>query len=158
MQTCTVGRTAGQVEGSFVRKCDGESGWRRSRRVGQSLSARLGQGRREKMLARASFPTGDDPAGLLDRVAAWLAEQESRYGRLAALGIASFGPVDLDPASPTWGTSPRRRRSPGSIRIWWVGCGEGCGICRSGSTRMSMGRRSGSMRGERRRGWMTSST
>ena len=70
---------------------------------GTKFVCAVGTGPGEKMLARASFPTGDDPAGLLDRVAAWLREQESRYGRLAALGIASFGPVDLDPASPRWG-------------------------------------------------------
>jgi hypothetical protein len=32
-------------------------------------------------------------------VAGWLTEQEARFGPMAALGIASFGPVDLDPAS-----------------------------------------------------------
>ncbi len=70
---------------------------------GTKFVCAVGRGPGEKLLARVSFPTGDDSASLLDRVAAWLAEQESRHGRLAALGIASFGPVDLDPGSPTWG-------------------------------------------------------
>jgi fructokinase len=70
---------------------------------GTKFVCAVGTGPGERLLARESFPTGGDPAVLLDRVAAWLVEQESRFGQLAALGIASFGPVDLDPASQTWG-------------------------------------------------------
>jgi len=55
------------------------------------------------MLARASFPTGDEPARLFATAFGWLQEQERRHGRLQALGIASFGPIDLDPSSPTYG-------------------------------------------------------
>jgi len=55
------------------------------------------------MLAKASFLTGDDPARLLAEVFGWLQAQEERFGALQALGIASFGPVDLDTRSPTYG-------------------------------------------------------
>lgn len=55
------------------------------------------------MLARISFPTGDRPTELLATVIGWLREQEGRYGRLRALGVASFGPVDLHSGSPTYG-------------------------------------------------------
>ncbi|MFN6202064.1 MAG: ROK family protein [Acidobacteriota bacterium] len=70
---------------------------------GTKFVCAVGRGPGEQLLARASFPTGGDPTVLLDRVAGWLTEQEAHFGRMAALGIASFGPVDLDPASPTWG-------------------------------------------------------
>jgi fructokinase len=34
----------------------------------------------------------------------WFFAQQSQYGKLSALGIASFGPVDLRPRSPTYGS------------------------------------------------------
>lgn len=40
------------------------------------------------------------PEQTIPAAIAWLQEQETDY---AAVGIASFGPLDLDPASPTWG-------------------------------------------------------
>lgn len=45
------------------------------------------------------FATGP-PAQTLERVATFF----ERNGVPAAIGIGSFGPVDLDPASPTWGS------------------------------------------------------
>jgi fructokinase len=54
-------------------------------------------------LDRDQFPTGGDPAGVLAQVADWLKEREAEHGSLAAIGIASFGPIDLDEASPTYG-------------------------------------------------------
>ncbi len=54
------------------------------------------------ILARASLPTSADPAATLAAVLAvigsWHAERP-----LAAIGIASFGPVVLDPQSPAYG-------------------------------------------------------
>lgn len=45
------------------------------------------------------FPT-TSPSETLERVVAFF-----RSGRLPdALGVGSFGPIDLDPSSPTWGT------------------------------------------------------
>jgi fructokinase len=40
------------------------------------------------------------PEQTIPAAIAWLREQEEGY---AAVGIACFGPLDLDPASPTWG-------------------------------------------------------
>lgn len=52
----------------------------------------------QEISARRTIPTRD-PATTLAEAAAWFAEQ----GQITALGIGSFGPVDLDPASVTWG-------------------------------------------------------
>ncbi|MFM7297548.1 MAG: ROK family protein [Planctomycetota bacterium] len=63
------------------------------------------------LLARTRFSTGDDPSALLAQVCEWFAAQERQQGSLAALGVASFGPLDLDPRSPTYGfitTTPKR--------------------------------------------------
>ena len=58
--------------------------------------------------AEAQVPT-TTPAETLERVVAFFARQAAR-APLAALGVASFGPVDLDPRSPTFGfitTTPK---------------------------------------------------
>jgi fructokinase len=52
----------------------------------------------DAILARHTIPTRD-PASTLAETAAWFAAQ----GQLDALGIGSFGPVELDRASPHWG-------------------------------------------------------
>jgi len=76
---------------------------------------------------------------------------------LAAVGIASFGPVDPDPTSPTWGyitTTPK----PGWRRpIWQAPCDERW-TSPSASTLTSTARPWASSAGARPRGWMTSST
>lgn len=62
------------------------------------------------LLAREQFSTGDDPERLLAQVCAWLADQERRHHPLAALGVASFGPLELDVRSPHYGritTTPK---------------------------------------------------
>lgn len=51
-----------------------------------------------EILARHVIPTRT-PHETLAEAAEWFARQEP----IDALGIASFGPVDLDPASPAWG-------------------------------------------------------
>lgn len=51
-----------------------------------------------------------DPADTLAEVEAWFRQQAAQGLACRALGIGSFGPVDLDPASPTWGhitTTPK---------------------------------------------------
>ncbi|HSF12490.1 MAG TPA: ROK family protein, partial [Erythrobacter sp.] len=52
----------------------------------------------QNITARHTIPTRD-PEATLAEAAAWFAGQ----GQVTALGIGSFGPVDLDPASVTWG-------------------------------------------------------
>ena len=58
--------------------------------------------------AEARFPT-TTPAQTLQHAAEFFTEQAARTP-LAALGVASFGPLDLDPRSPTFGfitTTPK---------------------------------------------------
>ena len=59
----------------------------------------VGIGRSDgELIERASFST-TTPDETLDAVARWFQERDT----IAALGIGTFGPADLDPASPTWG-------------------------------------------------------
>jgi fructokinase len=44
-----------------------------------------------------------DPASTLSRIEALLDAWRGQYGAFAALGVASFGPLDLEPGSPTHG-------------------------------------------------------
>ncbi len=52
----------------------------------------------DAILAQTHIPT-TTPAQTLQRTIEWF----QQHGAIASLGIASFGPVDLDPASPKWG-------------------------------------------------------
>lgn len=70
---------------------------------GTKFVCAVGFGPGRGLLARAAFPTGDAPASVLGAVTRWLREQAKVHGELRALGVASFGPVDLDPRSPTYG-------------------------------------------------------
>jgi fructokinase len=54
--------------------------------------------RPDEIAARHTIPT-TRPAETLEAAAAWFAQ----HGALSGLGIASFGPVELDRASPRWG-------------------------------------------------------
>ena len=56
----------------------------------------------DEVLATARFPT-TTPAETLGAVAGWFREQTAHHGPVAALGIGSFGPIELDPASSEWG-------------------------------------------------------
>ena len=70
----------------------------------------LGYAETPELLERVQFPTGDSPTRLLDEVVAWFLKQQERHGALSALGVASFGPIDLDRRSPTYGfitTTPK---------------------------------------------------
>lgn len=51
-----------------------------------------------QIAATTSIPTSD-PAATLQQARDWFAQ----HGALAAIGIGSFGPVELDPRSPRWG-------------------------------------------------------
>ena len=77
---------------------------------GTKFVCAVGSGPGRGLRAREQFATGDDPARVLAQVTEWLRAQERAHGPLAALGIASFGPVDLDPRSATYGritTTPK---------------------------------------------------
>ena len=59
--------------------------------------------------AEARFPT-TTPEDTIPRAMAFFREQQRIHGPLAAVGIASFGPIDPDPQSPTFGfvtTTPK---------------------------------------------------
>lgn len=58
--------------------------------------------RDRQILERAQWPTGDDPAVTLAAIADWLDAQADAHA-LAALGIASFGPIGLAHGSDTYG-------------------------------------------------------
>jgi fructokinase len=71
---------------------------------GTKWSCALGSGP-DDLRATATFPT-TTPDETLARVVAFFEENE----RVDALGVGSFGPVDLHPGSPTWGhitTTPK---------------------------------------------------
>ncbi|MGA2191423.1 MAG: ROK family protein [Steroidobacteraceae bacterium] len=53
--------------------------------------------------AQVSVPTGSEPETTLARLADQLNAWQAVHGAIAALGIASFGPVDLARQSPTYG-------------------------------------------------------
>jgi fructokinase len=53
--------------------------------------------------AQVSVPTGSDPEATLGHIVDQLDAWQSTHGRIAALGIASFGPLDLARKSPTYG-------------------------------------------------------
>jgi fructokinase len=53
--------------------------------------------------AQVSLATGADPAATLARIEQTLRGWQAAHGALAALGIASFGPLDLAPGSASYG-------------------------------------------------------
>ncbi|MCA9972814.1 MAG: ROK family protein [Anaerolineales bacterium] len=59
--------------------------------------------------AEHRFPT-TTPEETLDQAVAFFQEQQEEHGRLTAIGIAAFGPLDPNPDSPTFGhitTTPK---------------------------------------------------
>ena len=57
----------------------------------------------DDILAQVSIPTGEDSDATMHRIEGTLREWQAAHGPIAALGIASFGPVDLSAKSPTYG-------------------------------------------------------
>lgn len=55
------------------------------------------------VLERARVPT-EHPAITLPALRDFFAAAQTRHGAIAGFGIASFGPIDIDPASPAYGT------------------------------------------------------
>lgn len=77
---------------------------------GTKFVCAVGTGPGEGILARARFASGSDPVRLMGEIVEWFAEQQRLHGALEGLGVASFGPVDLDESSPTHGfitTTPK---------------------------------------------------
>ncbi|HEY3498112.1 MAG TPA: ROK family protein [Polyangiaceae bacterium] len=62
-----------------------------------------GVGSSPRDLSRTVLPTSDRPAEVLAAAIAWLRAEERRRGKLAALGVGSFGPIDLHRDSPSYG-------------------------------------------------------
>jgi fructokinase len=56
----------------------------------------------DDLIAEERIPT-TSPPDTLGQAIAFFRKQEAELGRIAALGIGSFGPVDLDPQSPRFG-------------------------------------------------------
>ncbi|MFY7837604.1 MAG: ROK family protein [Novosphingobium sp.] len=56
-----------------------------------------------EILARERMPT-NTPAETWPAMQAFFAQASAEHGAIAAFGIASFGPIDIDPASPAYGT------------------------------------------------------
>ncbi|WP_408588278.1 ROK family protein [Novosphingobium sp.] len=55
------------------------------------------------VLARVRIPT-ETPDRCFPAMAAFFEEAQGQHGAIAAFGVASFGPIDIDPASPAYGT------------------------------------------------------
>jgi fructokinase len=70
---------------------------------GTKFICAVGDGQTGAIVAKMSVPTLDDPNITLTGALDWLAEQQRQFGPLQALGIASFGPIDVHLGSPTYG-------------------------------------------------------
>lgn len=68
---------------------------------------------------RLELPSDAGPQELLPRITEWFAAQHAREP-VQAVGIASFGPLDLDPASPTYGSITSTPK-PGWRDTDWLG-------------------------------------
>lgn len=55
------------------------------------------------ILEEIRFPTGD-PQATLSRAGEFFVQAQKKHGPIGALGIGSFGPVDLDKSSPSYGS------------------------------------------------------
>ncbi len=69
--------------------------------------------------AETRFPT-TTPAETMQRTLEFLRQQQELHGTLTAIGVSSFGPVDPNPASPTFGyitTTPK----PGWAQFNFIG-------------------------------------
>ena len=63
----------------------------------------------DDLRAETRFAT-TEPGETLGRTVEFLRAAAREHGEIAGLGVASFGPVDVDPRSPTWGyvtTTPK---------------------------------------------------
>ena len=72
----------------------------------------------DHILASHAVSTAD-PATSFQQVRAFFDKAQASHGRLGAIGVAAFGPVDIDPGSPTYGTVQRTPK-PGWAGASWV--------------------------------------
>lgn len=56
-----------------------------------------------EVLARTRMPT-NTPVETWPAMEAFFRDASTEHGAIAAFGVASFGPIDIDPASPAYGT------------------------------------------------------
>jgi len=68
---------------------------------GPKFVCMVGRGPQE-IRAEVRFPTTTSPAETIARAVVFF-KQQAQTVNLVAMGVGSFGPVDLDPASPTFG-------------------------------------------------------
>lgn len=74
---------------------------------------------KDDIIATTRLPTLN-PTDTLGAVVEWFSLQVQIHGPLTAIGIGSFGPLELDPASPDWGHITRTPK-PGWANIDLVG-------------------------------------
>ena len=74
----------------------------------------------DQILASHTIPTAE-PRQTFQQICAWFDSVQSQYGRLAAIGVAAFGPVDVDPGSPAYGTVRRTPKTGWSGASWTDG-------------------------------------
>lgn len=72
----------------------------------------------DQILASQTIPTAE-PETSFQQVRAFFDKAQSTHGRISAIGVAAFGPVDIDPGSPCYGTV-RRTPKPGWAGANWV--------------------------------------
>ena len=60
-------------------------------------------GEEGKVLARTVIPTRT-PSECFPDLADFFQHTSAEHGTIAAFGVASFGPIDIDPRSPQYGT------------------------------------------------------
>lgn len=85
---------------------------------GTKFNCAVGRGPAD--IARRTRIATRDPASTLDEVARFFAGATADLGPVAALGIASFGPIDIDRRSPRWGHTLKTTK-PGWTAIDLVG-------------------------------------
>jgi fructokinase len=72
----------------------------------------------DQILASQVVPTAE-PAANFQQVCAFFDKAQALHGKIDAIGVAAFGPIDIDPGSPTYGTVQRTPK-PGWAGANWV--------------------------------------
>ena len=73
----------------------------------------------DQILASQVIPTAA-PEATFQQICAFFDKAQSEYGRVVGIGVAAFGPVDIDPGSPSYGTVQRTPK-PGWTGANWLG-------------------------------------